>query len=90
MGYERNGFRVLVGKSEGKRPLGRHRRSCKNNIKMDLREIEYAGMDWIHLAQNGNQWWALANKCKLLHAGFFLRVFFHPEDGHYLFLRNVG
>jgi hypothetical protein len=52
---------ILVGKTEGKRPLGRHRRSWENNIKMDLKEIGRGGMDWINLAQVRDQWRALLN-----------------------------
>ena len=44
--------RVLVGKREGKRPLGRPRRKWEDNIKMDLQEVGYGGMDWIELAQD--------------------------------------
>jgi hypothetical protein len=61
MGEERNSYRILVGKPEGKRPLRRHRRRCEDNIKMDLREIELNGMDWIDLAQDRDQWRALVN-----------------------------
>ena len=50
MGKKRNAYRTLVGKPERKRPLGRQRRRCANNIKMDLREIGWDGMDWIDLA----------------------------------------
>jgi hypothetical protein len=50
-----------VGKSEGKRPLGRPRRRWVDNIKMDLREIGRDGINWIDLAQDGNQWRALVN-----------------------------
>jgi hypothetical protein len=48
-------YRILVGKPEGKRPLGRPRRRRVDNIKMDLREIGWDGMDWIDLAQNRDQ-----------------------------------
>jgi hypothetical protein len=51
----------IVGKPEGKRPLGRRRRSWVDNIKMDLRETGWDGMDWIYLAQNRDQWRALVN-----------------------------
>jgi hypothetical protein len=47
--------RFLVGNSEGKRPLGRPRHMWENNIKMDLREIGWGGMDWIDLAQDRDQ-----------------------------------
>jgi hypothetical protein len=45
MGEKRNAYRILVGKSEGTRPLGKHRRTWEDNIKMDLREIGWGGMD---------------------------------------------
>jgi hypothetical protein len=50
MGSKRNAYRTLVGKPEGKKPLGRPRRRWVNSIKMDLREIGWDGMDWIDLA----------------------------------------
>jgi hypothetical protein len=50
-----------VRKPEGKRPLGRPRRRWEDNIKMDLREIGWDGMDWIDLAQERNQWRTLVN-----------------------------
>ncbi|KAJ4433135.1 hypothetical protein ANN_15392 [Periplaneta americana] len=54
-----NAYRVLVGRSEGKRPLGRPRRRWEDNIKMDLREVGYDDRDWINLPQDRDQWWAL-------------------------------
>jgi hypothetical protein len=51
MGEKRNAYRILVGKLEGKSPLGRPRLRWEDNIKMDLREIAWDGMDWIDLAQ---------------------------------------
>jgi hypothetical protein len=56
---KRNPYRILVGKPEGKRPVGRPRRGCVGNIKIDLTEIEWGGMDWIDLALNRDQWRAL-------------------------------
>jgi transcription termination factor 2 len=61
MGETRNAYRILVGKLEGKRPLGRPRRRWVGNVKMDLREIGWDGMDWIKLAQDRDQWRALVN-----------------------------
>ena len=59
---ERGGvYRVLVGKRERKRPLGRPRRRWEDNIKMDLQEVGCGGMDWIEVAQDINRWRALVN-----------------------------
>jgi len=66
MGERRVMYRVLVGKPEGKRPLGRPRRRWKNNIKMDLQEVGCGVMDWIELAQDGDRWRALVNAVKNL------------------------
>jgi hypothetical protein len=52
MGEKRNAYKILVGKPEGKTPLGRPRRRWVDNIKMDLRKIEWNVMEWIDLAQN--------------------------------------
>jgi hypothetical protein len=61
MGEKRNAYRILVGKPEEKRPLGRPRRRWEDNIIMDVREIGWGGMDWIDLAQDRDQWRALVN-----------------------------
>jgi hypothetical protein len=62
MGAEKkNSYKILVGKPEGKRPLGRPRRRWVDNIEMDLREIKWDGMDWIDLEQDRNRWRALVN-----------------------------
>jgi len=61
MGKGRGVYRVLVGKPEGKRPLGRHRRRWEDNIKMDLQEVGCGGMDWIQVTQNSDRWRALVN-----------------------------
>jgi hypothetical protein len=58
---KRNAYRILVGKPEGKRPLGRPRHRWMDHIKIDLREIGWDGMDWIDLAQDRDQWRALVN-----------------------------
>jgi hypothetical protein len=56
MGEERKVYRVLVGKPEGKRPLGRPRHRWENGIRMDLRETGWCGVDWIRMAQDRDQW----------------------------------
>jgi hypothetical protein len=61
MGRKRNAYRILVGKPEGKRQVGRPRRRWVDNVKIDLREIEWDGMDWIDLAHGRDQWRALVN-----------------------------
>jgi hypothetical protein len=53
--------RILVGKPEGKRPLGRSRSRWEDNLRMDLREIGWGGMYWIDLAQDRDQWRALVS-----------------------------
>jgi hypothetical protein len=59
----------LVGKPEGKRSLGRTRRRWEDNIRMDLKEIGWGGIDWIDLAQDRAQWRALVNTV-MNHSGF--------------------
>jgi hypothetical protein len=61
MGEKRNAYRVLVGNPEEKRPLGRPRCRWVDNVKINLREIGWDGMDWIVLAQDRDQWRALVN-----------------------------
>jgi hypothetical protein len=59
---ERRGvYRVLVGKREGNRPLGRTRRRWEDNSKMDLQEVGFGGMEWIDVAHYRDRWRALAN-----------------------------
>ena len=61
MGERRGIYRVLVGKPEGERQLGRSRRRWEDNINMDIHEVECGGIDWIDLAQDWDRWRALAN-----------------------------
>jgi hypothetical protein len=61
MGEKRTACRILVGKPEGKRPLGRSRRRWVDNIKMDLIEIGWDGVDWIDIALHRDHWKALVN-----------------------------
>jgi len=61
MGEIRGVCRVLVGKPEGRRPLGIPRRRWKDNIKMDLQEVRCGGMDWIELARYRDRWRAHVN-----------------------------
>jgi hypothetical protein len=61
MGEVRYKYNILVGKPEGRRPLGRPRRRWEDNIKMDLRKTELEGVDWIHLARDRDWWLAFVN-----------------------------
>ena len=61
MGEGSGVYRVLVGKPEGKRPLGRPRRRWEDNIKMDLQEVRGGCGDWMELAQDRDKWWALVS-----------------------------
>jgi hypothetical protein len=59
MGDERNVYKVLVGKPEGRRPLGRPRRRWEDGARMDVKEIGLGGVDWIRLAQGRDRWRAV-------------------------------
>jgi hypothetical protein len=61
MGEKRNAYRLLVGKPEGKRPLGRPSRRLVDNIMMDLGVVGWSDVDWMGLAQDRNRWRALVN-----------------------------
>jgi hypothetical protein len=66
MGEERGVYRVLVGKPEGKRPLGRPRRKWEDNIRMDLQEVGCGCEDWIGLALDRDRWRALVSAVRNL------------------------
>jgi hypothetical protein len=61
LGELRGAYNILIGRPEGRRPLGRPRCRREDNIKMDLREIGFGDVDWIHWAQGRDRWWALVN-----------------------------
>jgi hypothetical protein len=61
MGEVRGAYNILVGRPEGRRPLGRPRRRWEDNIKIDHREMVYGDVDWIHWAQDRDRWRALVN-----------------------------
>jgi hypothetical protein len=61
MGEVRSAYNILVGRPEGRRPLGRPRRRWEDNIKIDFREIWFGDVDWIHLSQDRDRWRALVN-----------------------------
>jgi hypothetical protein len=61
MGEMGNVYKILVGKTEGKRPLGRPSHGWEDNIKVDLSEIRFDGVDWINLAEDKDQWQAVVN-----------------------------
>jgi hypothetical protein len=60
-GEKRNVYRLLVGKPEGRRPLGRPRHRCLDKIRMDLVEVGWGDVDWIGLTQDRDRWRALMN-----------------------------
>jgi hypothetical protein len=66
MGEMRGAYNILVGRPEGRRPLGRPRRTWEVNIKMDLREIGFGDVDWIHWAQDRERWRAVVNTLMIL------------------------
>jgi hypothetical protein len=61
MGQVRGAYSILVGRPKRRRPLGRPRRRSEDNIKMDLREIGFRDVDWIHWAQDRDRWRAVVN-----------------------------
>jgi hypothetical protein len=75
----------LVGRPEGKRPLGRPRRRWEDNINMDLREIGIDGANWIRLAQDRVQWRAFVNTVMNLRVPYESGIFFHELSNNQLF-----
>jgi hypothetical protein len=61
MGERRNAYNVLVRKFEGKKPLSKPKNICEDDIRIDLRETGWEAVDWMHLAQDRDQWQALVN-----------------------------
>jgi hypothetical protein len=82
MGEMRNAYRSLVGKPEGRRPLGRPRRRWLDNIRMDLVEVGWGDVDWIGLAQDRDRWGALVNSV--------LNLGFHKMLGNYRVSKELG
>ncbi|KAJ4449261.1 hypothetical protein ANN_00658 [Periplaneta americana] len=86
MGESRNACRVLVGRPEGKRPLGMPRRRWEDNIKMDLREVGYDDRDWINLAQDRDRWRAYSHNepsgslKAICNKGGYVPVFIFPNE----------
>jgi hypothetical protein len=62
MGEGRGAYRILLGRPEGRRPLGRPRHRWEDNIKMDLQVVGWEVVDWIDMAQDRDRWWALVNE----------------------------
>jgi hypothetical protein len=61
MGEKRNSYRILVGKPEGRRPLGKLRHRWVDSIKIDVREVGWDDVDWVNLAQDRDHWRSLMN-----------------------------
>jgi hypothetical protein len=85
MGEGRGVYRILVGRPESKRPLGRPRRRWKDNIKMDLREIGFVGANWIQLAQDRVQWRTLVKTMRNLRVPQESRIIFDKLSDNQLF-----
>jgi hypothetical protein len=79
---QRNAYKILVGKPEGKRPLGRPRRRWMDNIKMDLRDMRWDDMDWTDLVQDRDQWSTLVNTV--------MNIRFPPNAGNILSGYTIG
>ncbi|KAJ4427731.1 dimethyladenosine transferase [Periplaneta americana] len=87
MGESRNAYRVLVGRPEGKRPLGRPRRRWEDGIKMDLREVGYDDRDWINLTQDRDRWRAYEGGNKPSGSLKAIWILFNKDFGQHI-LKN--
>jgi hypothetical protein len=76
MGEKLNAYRLLVGKTEGKRPLGRPRRKWLDNIRGDLVELRWRDVHWIGLAQDRNGWRALVNSVLYVYIYIFMVILY--------------
>jgi hypothetical protein len=85
MGEGRGVYRVLVGRPEDKRPLGRPRRRWEDNIRMDLKEIGIERANWIRLAQDRVPWQAFVNTVMNLRVPLEIRIFFVKPNNTQLF-----
>jgi hypothetical protein len=85
MGQGKSVYSVLVGRPEGKRPLGRPRHRWKDIIKLDLRGIGINGVNWIQLAQNRVQWWAFMNMVMNLQVHKESRILFDKLSDNQFF-----
>jgi hypothetical protein len=86
MGDERKVYKVLVGKPEGKRPLGRPRRKWEDGVRMDLREIGLGGVDWIRLAQDRDRWRGVVSavmNLRVLALRSYLVTAYKANERHY-------
>ena len=79
MGKRTGVYRVLMGKPQGKRPIERPRRRWEDNIKMDLQEAEWGGMDWNDLVQDKDKWQALVNAVITLWVPSSRRTLLHGD-----------
>jgi hypothetical protein len=73
-------FKVLVGKPEGKRPLGRPRHRWEDGIRMDLREIGWGSVELIQLAQDRDQWWAFVNQVDVFMYLFIVSIYLCKKE----------
>jgi hypothetical protein len=78
-GEMRSAFKILVGKPEGKKPLGRLARRCEDSVKMSFSEIVLEGVYWIYLAHDRDLWWALSSALRMA-AVFSSTRRYNPED----------